>query len=230
MESRTPGILYIVSTPIGNLGDITHRALEILNQVELIAAEDTRRTKKLLNHFEIKTPLASYNSYNQEKKTPELIAKLLSGHSLALASDAGTPGISDPLFHLARSAVKESISVQALPGPSSILAALSVSALPADRFIFEGFLPRKKGRQKLLKELAEESRAIVIFESPHRIRKTLKDLAEHMGGRMAAVSRELTKIHEETIRAPLSELAQMEKNWKGEITLVIARRSKLSDK
>ncbi len=226
MENQTPGLLYIIATPIGNLGDITLRALEILKQVNLIAAEDTRRTKKLLNHFEITTPLTSYNSYNQEKKTSDLIARVKLGQSLALVSDAGTPGVSDPLYHLARSAVDEGIVVQAAPGPSSILAALVVSALPVDRFIFEGFLPRKKGRQTLLRELAEESRAIVIFESPHRIQKTLKDLSEHMGDRKAALSRELTKIHEETIRGPLSELAQIEKNWKGEITLVIGRKSK----
>ncbi|PIR00811.1 MAG: 16S rRNA (cytidine(1402)-2'-O)-methyltransferase [Nitrospinae bacterium CG11_big_fil_rev_8_21_14_0_20_45_15] len=226
MENPTPGILYIVATPIGNLGDMSFRALEILKQVNLIAAEDTRRTKQLLNHFEITTPLTSYNSFNQEKKTSELIKKIQSGQSLALVSDAGTPGVSDPLFYLARSAVDESIVVQAIPGASSILAALVVSALPVDRFIFEGFLPRKKGRQKLLKELSEEPRAIVIFESPHRIQKTLKDLAEHMGDRKAAISRELTKMHEETIRGPLSELAVIEKNWKGEITLVIARKSK----
>lgn len=222
------GTLFIVSTPIGNLKDITHHSLELLNSVDLIAAEDTRRAGLLLKHYEIQTPLSSFNSYNQVKKSKKFIARLIQGHDLALVSDAGTPGVSDPLYHLTRAALDEDIPVVSLPGPSAVLAALTVSGLPVNRFAFEGFLPRKKGRRKLIEELADEKRTIVIFESPHRITKTLSELYQAMDSRQAVLARELTKIHEEVIRGSLDELVVIteERKLKGEITLVIAGCSK----
>ena len=218
------GTLYIVSTPIGNLKDATYRSLELLSDVDLIAAEDTRRTGVLLKHYEIKTPLTSFNSYNQAKKSNRLIARLKEGHNLALVSDAGTPGVSDPLYHLVRAALAEYVSVVSLPGPSAVLAALTISGLPVNRFVFEGFLPRKKGRKKLIEDLAQEKRTIVLFESPHRIAKTLNELYQAMGDRKAVLARELTKIHEEVIRGTLEDLAVVaeEQKLKGEITLVIS--------
>ena len=218
------GTLYIVSTPIGNLKDATYRSLELLSDVDLIAAEDTRRTGVLLKHYEIKTPLTSFNSYNQAKKSNRLIARLKEGHNLALVSDAGTPGASDPLYHLVRAALVEYVSVVSLPGPSAVLAALTISGLPVNRFVFEGFLPRKKGRKKLIEELVQEKRTIVLFESPHRIAKTLNELYQAMGDRKAVLARELTKIHEEVIRGTLEDLAVVaeEQKLKGEITLVIS--------
>ena len=218
------GTLYIVSTPIGNLKDATYRSLELLSDVDLIAAEDTRRTGVLLKHYKIKTPLTSFNSYNQAKKSDRLIARLKEGHNLALVSDAGTPGVSDPLYHLVRAALAEYVSVVSLPGPSAVLVALTVSGLPVNRFVFEGFLPRKKGRKKLIEELAQEKRTIVLFESPHRIVKTLNELYQIMGERKAVLARELTKIHEEVIRGTLGALATKaeEQKLKGEITLVIS--------
>ena len=218
------GTLYIVSTPIGNLKDATYRSLELLSDVDLIAAEDTRRTGVLLKHYEIKTPLTSFNSYNQAKKSNRLIARLKEGHNLALVSDAGTPGVSDPLYHLVRAALAEYVSVVSLPGPSAVLAALTISGLPVNRFVFEGFLPRKKGRKKLIEDLVQEKRTIVLFESPHRIAKTLNELYQAMGDRKAVLARELTKIHEEVIRGTLEDLAVVaeEQKLKGEITLVIS--------
>jgi len=218
------GTLYIISTPIGNLKDATHRSLELLSDVDLIAAEDTRRTGILLKHYEIKTPLSSFNSYNQVKKSDRLIARLKVGHDLALVSDAGTPGVSDPLYFLVKIALDERVPVVSLPGPSAVLAALTVSGLPINRFVFEGFLPRKKGRKKLIEELAQEKRTIVLFESPHRIVKTLNELYQVMGDRKAVLARELTKIHEEVIRGTLGALATKaeEQKLKGEITLVIS--------
>ena len=218
------GTLYIISTPIGNLKDATHRSLELLSDVDLIAAEDTRRTGILLKHYEIKTPLSSFNSYNQVKKSDRLIARLKVGHDLALVSDAGTPGVSDPLHYLVRAALDEHVPIVSLPGPSAVLVALTVSGLPVNRFVFEGFLPRKKGRKNLLEELAQEKRTIVLFESPHRIVKTLNELYQVMGDRKAVLARELTKIHEEVIRGTLGALAftAEEQKLKGEITLVIS--------
>ena len=218
------GTLYIVSTPIGNLKDTTHRSLELLSDVDLIAAEDTRRTGVLLKHYEIKTPLTSFNSYNQAKKSNRFIARLKEGNNLAIVSDAGTPGVSDPLYHLVRAALAEYVSVVSLPGPSAVLVALTVSGLPVNRFVFEGFLPRKKGRKKLIEELVQEKRTIVLFESPHRIAKTLNELYRAMGDRKAVLARELTKIHEEVIRGTLEDLAVVaeEQKLKGEITLVIS--------
>jgi 16S rRNA (cytidine1402-2'-O)-methyltransferase len=222
------GTLYIVSTPIGNLKDITHRAVEMLNDVDLIAAEDTRRTGVLLKHYDIKTPLSSFNSYNQVKKSDHFIARLLKGQNLALVSDAGTPGVSDPLYYLVRAALDKSLSVITLPGPSAVLGALTVSGLPVNRFVFEGFLPRKKGRKTFIENLAEEKRTIVLFESPHRLAKTLTELSHAMGSRQAVLARELTKVYEEVLRGTLEELKTIaeKRKLKGEITIVIAGRSK----
>ena len=219
--SLDQGIIYIVSTPIGNLGDFTQRAIEVLSAVSLIAAEDTRRTRILLNRYEIQTPLSSYNSYNKFKKGPLFMSRLKKGESIALVSDAGTPGISDPLYHLVQLAIDEGVSVNAVPGPSALLAALTVSGLPMDKFVFEGFLPRKKGRATRLAKLAEEKRTLVIFESPNRIQKTLKDILTVFGNRQVAIARELTKIHEETIRGNLEDIGNQDRKWKGELTLVI---------
>jgi 16S rRNA (cytidine1402-2'-O)-methyltransferase len=227
-DDNTVGKLSIVGTPIGNLGDFTFRAAEILGGAYLIAAEDTRRTRILLNHYEIKTPLTSYNSYNKEKKGRELLKLMKDGHEIALVSDAGMPGISDPLYHLVRGAIEEEISIQTIPGPSATLAALVVSGLPMDRFSFEGFLPRKKRRTQTLKNLAEDPRTVILFESPKRLNKTLKDLLEAFGDREIAIGRELTKMHEEIIRGKLSEIINQTENkvWKGEVTLVVAGRPK----
>ncbi len=224
IENEAKGILYIVSTPIGHLGDMTSRSVEQLKQVHVIAAEDTRRTRILLNHYKIAAKLSSFHSFNQEKKGGKFIEVLNAGNDVALVSDAGTPGISDPLYHLVQLALDENIEVQALPGPSAVLAALAVSGLPMDRFIFEGFLPLKKKRKARIKDMASEKRTIVLYESPHRIQKTLRELYEAMGNRKAAIARELTKMYEEVIRGNLKDLTEMaeKKKWKGEITLVIA--------
>ena len=219
--SLDQGTLYIVSTPIGNLGDVTQRAVEILSTVSLIAAEDTRRTRILLNRYEIQTPLSSYNSYNKFKKGPLFMSRLKKGESIALVSDAGTPGVSDPHYHLVQLAINEGVFVNAVPGPSALLAALTVSGLPMDKFVFEGFLPRKKGRATRLAKLAEEKRTLVIFESPNRIQKTLKDILKAFGNRQVAIARELTKIHEEVIRGNLQDIGNQDRKWKGELTLVI---------
>lgn len=221
-DALNPGTIYIVSTPIGNLGDFTQRAAETLRGVSLIAAEDTRRTRILLSRHEIQTPLSSYNSYNKFKKGPLFMGRLKKGESIALVSDAGTPGISDPQYHLVRAALKEEIPVNSVPGPSALLAALTVSGLPMDKFVFEGFLPRKKGRAAALERLASEPRTIVVFESPNRIQKTFRDLFKVFGDRQIAVARELTKKHEEILRGRLEDFAKKDRGWKGEITLVIA--------
>ncbi|MFQ5673335.1 MAG: 16S rRNA (cytidine(1402)-2'-O)-methyltransferase [Nitrospinales bacterium] len=222
--TEAKGSLYIVSTPLGNLGDITYRAVRQLEAVSLIAAEDTRRSRILLNHYGIKTALSSYNSYNKVKKGREFIAWLKSGKDLALVSDAGTPGISDPLYHLAQLALAEDIAIHPLPGPAAVVAALSVSGLPMDRFVFEGFLPRKKRRKQYLEDLAGQRRTIVLYESPHRVDQTLRDLLQVFGDRKIAIARELTKIHEEVIRGSLAELVARAgtRKWRGEVTLVIA--------
>ena len=219
--------MYVVSTPIGNLGDITYRSVEILGQVALIAAEDTRRTRILLNHYEIATPLSSYNSYNQTRKGPEFIKRLNQGEDIALVSDAGTPGVSDPLYHLVQLALEQEMEVISIPGPSASLSALTVSGLPMDRFRFEGFLPRKKRRKRIIEELAEHSETVVLFESPLRIEKTLNELKEVFGNRKAAITRELTKMHEEVLRGGLDDLCRANegRKWKGEITLVLSGKS-----
>ena len=219
--------MYVVSTPIGNLGDITYRSVEMLRQVSLIAAEDTRRTRILLNRYEITTPLSSYNSYNKIRKGPEFIKRINQGEDVALVSDAGTPGVSDPLYHLVQLALEQEVEVISLPGPSAVLSALTVSGLPMDRFRFEGFLPRKKRRKRILEELAELSETVVLFESPQRIEKTLNELREVFGNRPAALTRELTKMHEEVLRGGLDDLckASQGRKWKGEITLVLSGKS-----
>ena len=219
--------MYVVSTPIGNLGDITYRSVEILGQVSLIAAEDTRRTRILLNRYEITTPLSSYNSYNQTRKGPEFIKRLNQGADVALVSDAGTPGVSDPLYNLVQLALEQEMEVISIPGPSAILSALTVSGLPMNRFRFEGFLPRKKRRKRTIAELAEHSETVVLFESPLRIEKTLNELREVFGNRKAAITRELTKMHEEVLRGGLDDLCKANegRKWKGEITLVLSGKS-----
>jgi 16S rRNA (cytidine1402-2'-O)-methyltransferase len=224
MSHKGKGCLYVVSTPIGNLGDITYRSVEMLRQVSLIAAEDTRRTRILLNNYEIDTPLSSYNSYNQTRKGPEFIKKINQGDDIALVSDAGTPGVSDPLYNLVQLALEQEVEVISIPGPSAVLSALTVSGLPMDRFRFEGFLPRKKRRKRIIQELAEHSETVVLFESPQRIEKTLNELREVFGNRKAALTRELTKMHEEVLRGGLDDLCKASegRKWKGEITLVLS--------
>ena len=186
-------MLYLVPTPIGNLKDITLRALEVLKQVDLILAEDTRTTSKLLNHYQVSTPLTPYHQHNEHKVLSHLVSQLQAGKTMAVVTDAGTPGISDPAFLLVRECVKEGIKVESLPGATAFVPALVNSGLPCNRFIFEGFLPLKKGRQTLLKKLAEEERTIILYESPMRLVKTLEELAQYLGAdRPCSVIRELT--------------------------------------
>jgi 16S rRNA (cytidine1402-2'-O)-methyltransferase len=222
-QSVQCGTLYLVSTPIGNLEDITHRAVRILSTVDLIAAEDTRTTKILLDHFRIAKPMVSYHSYNEQQRTPELIRKLLAGYSVAIVSDAGTPGISDPAFFLVRAAIEKSIPVVPIPGPTALTAALVVSGLPTERFVFEGFLPTKKGRKTRLESLRLEPRTIVLYESPHRIVKTLTDISTSWGNRQVVVARELTKKFEEIIRGPVESVRKIvsAKQARGEYVLVV---------
>ena len=216
--------LFLVPTPIGNLGDITLRALETLKNADLILCEDTRTSGKLLKHFEISKPLFPYHQHNEHRVLPVIIDKLKSGENIALITDAGTPGISDPGFLLLRACVQEGIPVESLPGATAFVPALVQSGLPSNSFVFEGFLPLKKGRQTKLKELAEEKRTIVIYESPHRILKSLIEFQEYFGAdRKAALSREITKLYEETVRGTLTELVKhfTDHPAKGEIVLVI---------
>ena len=217
--------LFLVPTPIGNLKDITFRAIEILGSVDLILAEDTRQTKKLLNHYNITTPLQSHHMFNEHKNVESICTKILEGKSIALVSDAGTPGISDPGFLLVRKCVEKEIPVETLPGPTALIPALVNSGLPCDRFCFEGFLPPKKGRNKRLTGLTEETRTMVFYESPYRLVKMLDELSLHFGqDRIACVSRELSKIYEENIRGTLSYLSEYytDKPPKGEIVIVVA--------
>jgi len=220
--------LYLVPTPIGNLADMTYRAVNILNNVDVILAEDTRTSGKLLKHYDIKRPLQSFHIHNEHKKVEQVIEELKAGKIMALISDAGTPGISDPGFLLAREALKNDIKLESLPGATALIPALIKSGFPNDRFIFEGFLPHKKGRKTRIENLKEEDRTIIFYESPHRLLKTLKQLAEVMGGnRMASVSRELTKLFEETITDTLEGLITHFENTapKGEIVLVLNAKS-----
>ena len=217
--------LYLVPTPIGNLQDITLRALEVLRQVDTILAEDTRVSSKLLKHYQIETSLESFHSFNEHKKLTGLIQRLVKGETMALISDAGTPSISDPGFLLVRACHEHQIPVECLPGPTALIPALVNSALPSDRFVFEGFLPVKKGRTTRLEMLREETKTIILYESPHRLLKTLKQLGEILGSdRKASVSRELTKIHQETINGTLSELIEyyQRNTLKGELVIIIA--------
>jgi len=222
---RPTGTLYIVSTPIGNLEDITLRAIRILKEVDLIAAEDTRRTGLLLKHFAIEKPLTSYFEGNELKKREFILSRLTEGSHVALVSDAGTPGISDPGFRLIRLAIENEIPVIPVPGPSATIAALSVSGLPTDAFLFKGFLPHKaKKRRDLLGELADVRETLIFYESPHRISETLQDIFDTLGDREMVLTRELTKVYEEVLRGKVSEIRKQvaERKLKGEITLVIS--------
>ena len=221
-------MLYLVPTPIGNLQDITQRALKVLEGVDLILAEDTRTSKKLLQHFCINTPIKSHHMHNEHREVPHLVEQLQSGLDIALISDAGTPGISDPGFLLTRACIQAGIEVSCLPGPTAFVPALVMSGLPNDRFVFEGFLPQKKGRQTRLKLLAEEERTMVFYEAPHRLIKTLTQMAPYFGeDRQVAVSREISKKFEETVRGSLDEVrAYFESHpAKGELVLVVAGRN-----
>lgn len=216
--------LYLVPTPIGNLGDITIRSLEILKKVDTILAEDTRTSGFLLKHYNLSKPLQSFHIFNEHKTLNGLIERMQQGEVMALISDAGTPGISDPGFLLVREALKVNLKVDCLPGATALIPALVKSGFPTDRFVFEGFLPHKKGRQTLLKRLAEEDRTIVLYESPHRLLKTLEQLIEFFGAaRNVSVSRELTKLHEETFTGSVQQAYQhfSSKDVKGEIVVVI---------
>ncbi len=218
-----PGTLYLVSTPIGNLRDISLRALDTLTGVDLIVAEDTRTSKVLLQHYNIQTALSSYHDFNKERVTPALISKLQTGQSIALVTDAGTPGVSDPAFYIVREAVHANIPVEAIPGATALIPALVLSGLPTDRFVFEGFLPHKKGRHTRLQELALEPRTIILYESPHRVLKTMNDLLEYCGNRQIALVRELTKKFETIIRGSLADLIRQPQSitLKGEFVLVV---------
>jgi len=200
-------VLFLVPTPIGNLEDITYRAVRHLREVDLIACEDTRTSGVLLDHYNVDTPITAYHEHNERERTPTLLTRMRAGHDIALISDAGSPGISDPGFYLVRACWTENIEVRALPGPTALIPALTASGIPSDRFVFEGFLPKKKGRQTRLQTLSSEARSIVLYESPYRLLRTLDDLIEHLGQeRTAAVARELTKTFEEVERGTLREV------------------------
>ncbi len=219
------GKLYIVPTPVGNLEDMTFRAIRILKEVDLILAEDTRTSGILLKHFDIKNALQSHHKFNEHKTVESVINRIKAGAHVALISDAGTPGISDPGFLIARECARNGIEVQCLPGATAFVPAVVASGLPNDRFCFEGFLPQKKGRMTRLQALAEEHRTMIFYESPYRLVKTLTQLAECFGAdRQASVSREISKVHEETVRGTLDELVRhfTEQEPKGEIVLVVA--------
>ncbi|MBC8215468.1 MAG: 16S rRNA (cytidine(1402)-2'-O)-methyltransferase [Candidatus Marinimicrobia bacterium] len=221
----TTGILYIVSTPIGNLKDITYRAVEILENVSLIAAEDTRHTRTLLQHYDIKTPTISYYEHNRFTRIPQLQAHLSSGKDIAVVTDAGTPGVSDPAYKLIRAAIDINAKIESIPGPSAVLAALVSSGLPTDRFLFEGFLPPKKGRRKRFSDLKNETATIIFYESPRRLNRTLRDIYEGLGDRPAVVCRELTKLHEEIIRGTVVSLMTyfIKKPAKGECVILVGK-------
>jgi len=222
------GILYIVATPIGNLADITQRAIQTLKDVDIIAAEDTRHTHKLLQHYAIDTKTISYHEHNEQQRSEELLARLREGSDVAIVSDAGTPGINDPGFRLVRLAIENNISVVSVPGPSALVTALVASGLPTDEFFFGGFLPARSGaRRTRLVELRDVPGTLVLYEAPHRLRATLNDAAELLGVRQAVVARELTKLHEELRRGTLPELAEhygKSENPRGEIVLLIDRQ------
>ncbi len=205
--------------------------MRVLGSVDLIAAEDTRKTKILLDHYNINRPMMSYYSYNEKERAPQLIKKLLSGQSIALVSDAGTPGISDPAFHIVQQALENGISIIPIPGPTAFISALIVSGLPTDRFVFEGFLPLKKGRKTKFESMKLESRTIILYESPHRILKTLNEIQVYLGNRKVVVARELTKKFEEIVRGPIqSVLSELEKKEpRGEYVVIIEGASKQSD-
>ena len=229
------GILYIVPTPVGNMEDMTFRAIRILKEVDLVLAEDTRTSGILLKHYEIKNALMSHHKFNEHGTSAGIVNRLLAGENIALISDAGTPGISDPGFYLVREAVRAGVEVQCLPGATAFVPALVSSGLPCDRFAFEGFLPQKKGRQTKLLSLKEEERTMIFYESPFRLLKTLQQFAEVYGGdRQVSVCREISKVHEESVRGTLDEVIAhfKEKEPKGEIVIVLEgknEKSKLSN-
>lgn len=221
--------LTLVPTPIGNLKDITLRALEVLKECDLILAEDTRQTKKLLRHYEIDTPMASFHMHNEHKVTARFVDQMKTGQNIAMVSDAGTPGISDPGFLLVRASIEAEVEVEVLPGATAFVPAIVASGLPCDKFIFEGFLPHKKGRHKILDALCTETKTIVFYESPHRLVKSLDLIAQFFGeDRLASVSRELTKMFEEHKRGTLLEVANYYREHppKGEIVIVVAGKGK----
>ena len=218
-------MLYLVPTPLGNLKDMTFRGVEVLRSVDVILCEDTRTSSKLLQHYQIQKPLSPYHQHNEHKIVEHLVDQLKGGKTFALITDAGTPGISDPAFLLVRACIKDGIRVECLPGATAFVPALINSGIPTNRFVFEGFLPLKKGRQTMLKELAVEPRTIILYESPMRLVKTLKELAVYFGAdRLASVSRELTKMFEENKQGTLQDLAVYfeSKSVKGEIVIVVA--------
>ena len=221
----TNGVLFIVSTPIGNLEDMTLRGIRILNESTLIAAEDTRHTKKLLVHYSIKTPTISYFEHNRFTRIPQIINHLISGKNVAVVTDAGTPGISDPAYKLIRATIEKKIKVEAIPGASASITALSASGLPTDRFLFEGFLPHEKGRRKKLERIASIEATTILYESPMRLIRTLNDILNYVGDRPAAIGRELTKIHEEYQRGKVSDLlSYFKKNTpRGEFVIMIGK-------
>lgn len=224
-------MLYVVATPIGNLEDITLRALRVLREVDLIAAEDTRHTRKLLTRYEIDTPLTSYHDRNERTKAPALMTRLGAGEDIALVSDAGTPTISDPGYHLIRAAAENGVPMTPVPGVSATTAALSVCGLATDRFVFQGFLPARQGRRReTLRQLQDEDRTMVFYEAPHRIKEALSDMHEVLGDRAALVGRELTKVHEELMRGTLSQLAaELDQTApRGEFVIVVAGRDEAS--
>lgn len=223
-----PGKLYLVPTPIGNLEDITLRAIRTLKEVDLILAEDTRTSGVLLKHYKISKPLQSHHIHNEHATVQRLAQRISDGLHVALISDAGTPSISDPGFLLIRTCIEAGVEVECLPGPASFVPALVVSGLPSDRFYFQGFLPHKKGRKMRLEQLAQLDCTMVFFESPHRISKTMKDFLRFFGGeRKASLSRELSKLHEETLRGSISELCEIleSRTLKGEMVIVVGRKN-----
>ena len=220
-------MLYLVPTPIGNLRDITLRAIEVLKEVDLILAEDTRNTTHLLNHYQVNKPISPYHQHNEHKIVAHLVDQLKQGKKIALVTDAGTPGISDPAFLLVRECIKEGLKVECLPGATAFVPALVNSGIPTNRFCFEGFLPLKKGRQTLMKQLAQEERTMIFYESPLRLVKTLEEFIVYFGeARQCSVSRELTKLFEENKRGSLKEVAEhfRDKKVKGEVVIIVAGR------
>jgi|TARA_B100001093_G_scaffold108403_2_gene100630 16S rRNA (cytidine1402-2'-O)-methyltransferase len=221
--------LYIVPTPIGNLEDITLRAIKVLKKVDLILCEDTRRSKKLLNHLEIDVPLRSHHKFNEHSEVSYIVKKIVEGSNMALISDAGVPGISDPGFLIVRTCLENNIEIECLPGPTAFVPALVVSGLPIDKFIFEGFLPAKKGRKSRLEKLALESRTMVFYESPHKLLRTLLDFDNFFGSnRKISISRELTKLYEETLRGSIKEMVAIysHKKPKGEYVIIVQGKGK----
>lgn len=224
---KQSGMLYVVPTPVGNMEDMTFRAIRVLKEVDFILAEDTRTSSVLLHHFDIKNELHSHHKFNEHQTCQKVVERLLAGQTAALISDAGTPGISDPGFMLVRECVKNDIEVQTLPGATAFVPALVSSGLPCDKFVFEGFLPQKKGRQKRLSELKDETRTLVFYESPYRVVKTLEQFVEVMGAdRHVSCCREISKIHEESVRGTIADVLQhfKEHEPKGEFVIVLSGR------